>query len=419
MLEQDIFNQQLLTFLDASPTPFHAVATAESLLVTQGFQKLAEKEDWPAIESGKYYVTRQDSSLIAFTLPKNYQQQPLNFLAAHTDSPTLKLKPNPALVREGFGQLTTEVYGGALLNPWFDRDLGLAGMIYYQDNQQTLGKILFDSKQAIGVIPSLAIHLDRDANKQRSINPQTDITPIIMLSEEKFCWHKLLRDFAPSLNDKFILEADLFFYDRQPAALVGAKQEFIASARLDNLLSCFILLQSLFLAEQPTFLILSNHEEVGSGSFAGAGGTFLQDTFNRLFPKTKEQALLRANALAISTDNAHAVHPNFADKHDQQHKPKINQGPVLKFNANQRYASSGQGAARFRAACREAKIPLQDFVMRNDLACGSTIGPIMAERFGVETLDIGVPTLAMHSIREVAGNKDAHLLYQALSHFLH
>ncbi len=418
MLEQDIFNQQLLTFLDASPTPFHAVATAEALLVAQGFQKLDEKADWPIGNSGKYYLTRQDSSLIAFSLPENFASQRLYFLAAHTDSPTLKLKPNPALLSEGFGQLTTEVYGGALLNPWFDRDLGLAGMVYYQDAKQTLGKTLFDSKQAIAIIPSLAIHLDRDANKQRSINPQTDVTPLIMLSEEKFCWHKLLRDLAPSLTDKFILDADLFFYDRQPAAFVGTKQEFIASARLDNLLSCFVLLHSLFLAEQPTFLILSNHEEVGSGSFAGASGTFLQDTFNRLFPEVTENTRRRANALAISTDNAHAVHPNFADRHDRQHKPKINQGPVLKFNANQRYASSGQGAAQFRAACRNAHIPLQDFVMRNDLACGSTIGPIMAAHFGVETLDIGVPTLAMHSIRELAGNKDAHLLYQALINLL-
>lgn len=418
MLEQDIFNQQLLTFLDAAPTPFHAVATAEALLVAQGFQKLDEKADWPTSNSGKYYLTRQDSSLIAFSLPENFENQRLYFLAAHTDSPTLKLKPNPVVISQGFGQLTAEVYGGALLNPWFDRDLGLAGMVYYQDAKEKLGKSLFDSQQAMAIIPSLAIHLDRDANKQRSINPQSDLVPVVLLTEEKFCWQQCLRDLSPSLSDKFILDVDLFFYDRQPAAVVGVKQEFIASARLDNLLSCFVLLHSLFLAEQPTFLILSNHEEVGSGSFAGAGGTFLADVFERLFPDTQQQARLRANALAISTDNAHAVHPNFADRHDAQHKPKINQGPVLKFNANQRYASSGVGAAQFRAACRHANIPLQDFVMRNDLACGSTIGPIMAAHFGVETVDVGVPTLAMHSIRELAGNKDAHLLYQALIHLL-
>ena len=271
------------------------------------------------------------------------------------------------------------------------------------------------------MIPSLAIHLDREANSQRSINAQTDLPPIISQTTEPFdvlLKNEVLRTYPESQIDA-ILAWDLCFYDVNPPALIGLNDAFIASARLDNLLSCFIALEALIQSDAATntLIVLNDHEEVGSSSIAGADGSFLVDVLNRLTINSEEKIRILAQSLLISTDNAHGVHPNFSGKHDPRHSPKLNKGPVIKVNANQRYATNSDTHGYFRALCEAQDIPYQVFVTRSDMGCGSTIGPITASKLGVKTLDIGVPTFGMHSIRELAGAKDPEYLLQALTAF--
>jgi aspartyl aminopeptidase len=271
------------------------------------------------------------------------------------------------------------------------------------------------------VIPSLAIHLDRDANTQRSINAQTDLPPIISQTTEPFealLKNEVLRTF-PQSQIEAILAFDLCFYDVNPPALIGLNQAFIASARLDNLLSCFIALDALVESDLASnaLIVLNDHEEVGSSSIAGADGSFLVDVLARLTANSEDKTRILARSLLISTDNAHGVHPNFSNKHDPLHSPQLNQGPVIKVNANQRYATNTDTHGYFRALCDAQDIPHQVFVTRSDMGCGSTIGPITASKLGVKTLDIGLPTFGMHSIRELAGAKDPEYLLRALTAF--
>jgi len=327
-------------------------------------------------------------------------------------------------------QLGVEVYGGALLNPWFDRDLSIAGRVVYEDDSGELCSTLVNFEKPIAVIPSLAIHLDRDVNNKRSINAQTDLPPLLLqyASDKAPDFRKLLaeeiRRTQPTLRVARIFDYELCLYDVNPPDLVGLNEEFIAAARLDNLLSCFVGLESLLASQGDSHKVLlcSDHEEVGSSSAAGACGPFLESVLRRLMEKLGDgseesfQRMLRASFL-VSSDNAHGIHPNFADKHDSKHGPLLNAGPVLKFNSNQRYATNSATAAYFRMICSEVDVPLQSFVVRSDMGCGSTIGPLIATELGLPVLDIGVPTFAMHSIRELAGSRDTLYLAQALSRF--
>ncbi|MFK5984337.1 MAG: M18 family aminopeptidase [Pseudomonadota bacterium] len=423
------FNKDLCQFLDASPTPFHATANLLAYFTNAGFYELKESEKWADLKTGKYVVTRNDSALIAFTLPhKKLPESGFQMVGAHTDSPCLKVKPNAEVIKQDYLQLGVEVYGGALLNPWFDRDLSLAGRISYEMPDATIASKLVDFKNPIAIIPSLAIHLDRDANKNRSINPQTDILPILLnstdLSDKQnnlgIILLEQLKKQYPKLKVKNILAHELFFYDVQKASLTGFNQDFISSSRLDNLLSCFIGAQALVSSEnssQPSLLVCNDHEEVGSQSTSGAQGNFLVSVLQRLC-KTNEN-LLRCThqSLLVSADNAHGIHPNYSDKHDKNHGPIINQGPVIKINANQRYASNSESVAQFQKYANDLDINLQKFVVRSDMGCGSTIGPIIASSIGVRTIDIGLATFAMHSIREIAGSRDPMMLYRILSSF--
>ncbi len=424
----------LLFFLQASPTPFHAVRYMSGLLKAAGFQKLDEKQAWSIDqhERGSYFVTRNDSSMIAFRVQPSQLEQGVKMLAAHTDSPCLKLKPQPDMARHACWQLGVEVYGGALLNPWFDRDLSLAGRVTYLDAEQRMHNALLDWKRPIATIPNLAIHLDREANQHKSINKQTDLPAVLMTlgkGKQSPSFQSFLLD---ALNAQLVsqsgqlpavevLEHELSFYDTQAPALIGLHDDFVSSARLDNLLSCFIALKTLIddESEQNSLLVCNDHEEVGSVSTAGAQGSFLPSTLARLCSSDEQRARCMASSWMVSIDNAHAIHPNFfAEKHDAQHAPIMNAGPVLKMNANQRYASNSESSAMFRYCCRVADVPLQVFVVRSDMACGSTIGPITANALGVRTLDIGLPSLAMHSIRELAGADDVDFLYRALRVYL-
>lgn len=417
----DSLNKRLLKFIQASPTPYHATKQVAARLDAAGFQALHETDAW-AIPAGRYYVKRNDSSIIAFNWdPGTLNQSGLKMVGAHTDSPCLKVKPNPVTLEKDYQQLGVEVYGGVLMNPWFDRDLSLAGKVTYRLQNGQLRNGLINFEHAIAVIPSLAIHLDRDANTQRSINAQTDLPPIISQTTEPFealLKNEVLRTF-PQSQIEAILAFDLCFYDVNPPALIGLNQAFIASARLDNLLSCFIALDALVESDlaSNTLIVLNDHEEVGSSSIAGADGSFLVDVLARLTANSEDKTRILARSLLISTDNAHGVHPNFSNKHDPLHSPQLNQGPVIKVNANQRYATNTDTHGYFRALCDAQDIPHQVFVTRSDMGCGSTIGPITASKLGVKTLDIGLPTFGMHSIRELAGAKDPEYLLRALTAF--
>jgi len=418
MTKQD-FNDGLLGFLDASPTPFHATQNMAGMFENAGFEKLNEVEKWNLEEGKKYYVTRNDSSVIAFTYPKKNKKYLM--VGSHTDSPNLKLKPNPVIQEHGVVKFGVESYGGLLLNPWFDRDLSLAGRVSYLNAQGEVESTLINLEKKIAIIPSLAIHLDDKANKDRTVNKQTDICPVLTTNEE-FDF-KLFLNWQLEKNGihgvKEIYAHELSFYDTQKASYIGLHDDFIASARLDNLLSCYVGMLGICSVDEnkPMLFIASDHEEVGSDSTSGAGGTFLENTLRRMFPNYDKYIEMTRSSLMISADNAHAIHPNFSSKHDEQHTPYINKGVVVKVNANQRYASNSESIATFMKTTQVLDEPLQHFVTRSDMGCGSTIGPITATKIGVETIDIGLPTYAMHSIRELAGTEDAYSLYKILLGF--
>ena len=418
-MNKEDFNEGLLGFLNASPTPFHATTNMSAMFSNAGFTKLDEVQKWELEEGGKYFVTRNDSSIIAFTYPKKEKNYVM--VGAHTDSPNLKLKPNPVIKEHGIVKFGVEPYGGLLLTPWFDRDLSLAGRVTYLDMQGELQDILIDVKKSIATIPSLAIHLDDKANKDKTVNKQTDISPILTVDEEfefeNFLRWQLNRLGHPDVKE--IYASELSFYDMQSASYVGLRDDFIASARLDNLLSCYVGMLSICSvdAEKPMLFIASDHEEVGSESTSGAGGSFLENTLKRMFNDYDEFMQMSRSSIMISADNAHAIHPNFPSKHDAKHAPHLNKGVVIKVNANQRYASNSTTIAKFLHTASTLGEKTQQFVTRSDMGCGSTIGPITATRIGIETIDIGLPTLGMHSIRELAGSDDAHSLYKILVNF--
>ncbi|HEX5711085.1 MAG TPA: M18 family aminopeptidase [Sulfuricurvum sp.] len=404
------FNEELIRFIDASPTPFHAVKQMTEGLKQKGFIELDECDTWELKVGMKYYVTRNDSSLIAFTYWPSGDKGYI-IVGAHTDSPNLRLKPNPMTKSAGIVRLGVEPYGGVLLNPWFDRDLSLAGRIVYVDEHGVRCEKQIDVKRPIGTLSSLAIHLDREANSSRSINAQTDIIPLIGC-DENFDFESWIMGEAQVKGGK-LLAHELSFYDTQKGSFLGMDDEFIATARLDNLLSCFVGFRALMeTAATPMMLACMDHEEVGSDSHVGAGGTFVEEVLRRVSGENFSR--LMRSSMMVSCDNAHAQHPNFPTKHDSEHAPLLNHGVVIKINANQRYATSSRTMGRFVQCAQSMGLMTQNFVTRSDMGCGSTIGPIASSKLGIEVIDVGVPTLAMHSIRELAGTKDAYDLYRVL-----
>ncbi|MEE4359982.1 MAG: M18 family aminopeptidase [Pseudomonadales bacterium] len=414
----------LLGFLDASRSPFHAVRNLARHLEDAGYRRIDEREPWAVTPGERVYLTRNDSSIVALRTGRD-PTDGLRMIGAHTDSPCLRLKPEPVFVDRGYLRLGVEVYGGVLLNPWFDRDLSLAGRVHYLDERGTLQTTLLDFARPIAVIPSLAIHLDREANSNRSVNAQTDIVPVLgcladdtrpdiraLLAEE-------LGRQLPDAKVASVLDYELGFYDTQGAARVGLEQEFLASARLDNLVSCWCGVQALLHSDEavPALLVCNDHEEVGSQSSSGAGGPFLRSVLERMSGSADGFVRLITRSMLISADNAHGVHPNYADRHEPNHGPVLGKGPVIKVNANQRYASNSATQALFRNLCAGADVPVQTFVTRTDLGCGSTIGPITATELGVPTLDVGIPQFAMHSIRELCSARDPAALTRALIAF--
>jgi aspartyl aminopeptidase len=410
------FNDGLLGFLDASVTPFHATANMAAMFKNVGFIELKENQKWNLEYGKKYFVTRNDSSIIAFTYPKDR----LDYLmvGTHSDSPTLKLKPEATIKEHGVVKFGVEPYGGMLLNSWFDRGLSIAGKINYLNKDMNIESSLVDIKKTVATIPSLAIHLDDKANKDKTINKQTDISPILTTNED-FEFEEFLRwqlDMVGIKDVADVLSSELSFYDTQKASFLGLRDDFITSSRIDNLISCYIGMIAIcsIPESKPMIFIANDHEEVGSDTVAGANGSFLENTLRRIFTDYEDFVRAMRSSLLVSVDNAHAVHPNFSSKHEPNHQPHINKGVVIKINANQRYASSSTTIAKFIKSAKMLNEPYQNYVVRSDMGCGSTIGPISATKLGIDTIDVGVPTLAMHSIREICGSDDAHSLYKIL-----
>jgi aspartyl aminopeptidase len=422
----DQFNTGLCQFLDASPTPFHAVKSMKEVLLKHNYVELDECDTWGELKAGRYFVTRNDSSIVAFNLPDaDIAEKGFRMVGAHTDSPCLQVKPRPEGQKHTLWQLGVEVYGGALLNPWFDRDLSIAGRVSYLNSHDVIAHCLIDFKAPIAVIPSLAIHLDREVNQNRSVNPQSHLPPILFqgVDNEKFDFRTLLKEQVlkqdPATDISRVLDYEMSLYDTQKATLTGLNNDFISSARLDNLLSCYVGLQALLHDDEQNanLLVCTDHEEVGSMSTSGAQGSLLESVLMRISDGVEAHHRMIQKSIMISADNAHAIHPNFSDRHDADHGPILNRGPVIKTNANQRYATNSETSSLFRQLCEQVDVPVQDFVVRTDMACGSTIGPLTASALGVKTLDIGVPTFAMHSIRELAGSQDAYMMKKVLTRF--
>ena len=420
--------KDLLRFIEVSPTPYHAVAEMKKRFYSLGYEELKEIEPWRLHLGGKYMVSRNGSSLLAFRLGNNPPEESgFKIIGAHTDSPHLKLKPNAVYQKTGYTQLGVEVYGSVLLTTWTDRDLSLAGRIIPRDSNAE--PVLIDLKRPILKVPQLAIHLNTKVNEKGLVlNKQTHMSPILELTDDKLdCEDVLIKMIAEEsgLRLKDIFGLDLSLYDAQKGTIGGRNGEFLFSARLDNLASCHAAVEALLSVSElddPTRVVVCfDHEEVGSGSAQGAESTFLKDVLERIqshFKPSREGFLMAvARSFLISSDMAHAIHPNYADMHEPHHWPRLNGGPVIKINANQRYATDGESAALFERLCVRANISVQKFVNRSDLACGSTIGPITATNLGIRTVDVGNPMLSMHSIRETAAVSDHKKLISVFREF--
>jgi len=415
--------RQLLGFCDASPSPYHACATAAAVLGEAGYTRLAEDAAWSG-EPGRWYVVRGGSLIAWATASGHDPHDGFRIVGAHTDSPNLRIKPQPDVVRAGVRQIGVESYGGVLLNSWLDRDLGISGRVAVRRNGAGAAVRLLRVDRAVCAIPQLAIHLDREvATKGLVIDAQNHLTPlwgIATVDDGDGFAGFVAKELGVTPDD--VLGWDLMLHDLEPGALVGRDDELLGSARLDNLASCWAAVDALAgtapAANAPIPVVcLFDHEEVGSTSDRGAGSSLLPTVLERSVLSRGGSAESFHRALArsacLSADMAHATHPNYADRHDPEHTVALNGGPVVKVNANVRYATDAPGAALVALAAEQARVPLQRFAMRSDMPCGSTIGPVTAARLGITTVDVGMPQLAMHAAREYAGSQDP-ASYQAL-----
>jgi aspartyl aminopeptidase len=410
--------EDLGAFVQASPSSFHAAAEGARRLAAAGFAVQDETAVWDASPGGHYLI--RDGALLAWRIPDGAgPTTAFRILGAHTDSPTFKLKPRPDLGAYGWQQLGVEVYGGPLLNSWLDRELGLAGRLVLTD-----GSVQLVRTEAIMRIPQLAIHLDRSVNEEGvRLDKQQHTAPVWSVGHRGLSVLDHLAGVAGCARSE-IDGYDLVAFDTAPAAVFGPHGEFFASARLDNLSSVHAGLAALIASAgsaQIELVAAFDHEEVGSGSRSGAAGPVLADVVTRtltaLGASTDQQHRSMARSVCVSADAGHAIHPNYAGRHDPVNQPVLNGGPLLKLNANQRYASDAAGAALWRRACRGAGVATQEFVSNNALPCGSTIGPLTATRLGIPTVDVGPPLLSMHSARELAGTEDPWSLSRAMGAF--
>ncbi|RZC76248.1 hypothetical protein C5167_000343 [Papaver somniferum] len=439
----------LLDYLNESWTHFHATAEARKQLLAAGFHLLNESEEWDLKPGGRYFFTRNMSCLVAFAVGEKYTAgNGFHAIAAHTDSPCLKLKPKSASLKSGYLMVNVQTYGGGLWHTWFDRDLSVAGRVIVKAGDGSYEQKLVKVKRPLLRVPTLAIHLDNTVNKDGfKINLETQLVPLLATKLEepttetkdkaKVYHHPLLMQI---LSDELgcgveeILSMELNVCDTQPSCLGGGNDEFIFSGRLDNLASSYCALRALvdscespgsLSSEQAIRMVaLFDNEEVGSNSAQGAGAPTMFQAMRRIVgclgnECAREGVFERAlhRSFLVSADMAHGVHPNFADKHEENHRPELHKGLVIKHNANQRYATSGVTAFLFKEVAKMQNLPTQEFVVRNDMGCGSTIGPILASGVGIRTVDCGIPQLSMHSVREVCGKEDVDIAYKHFKAF--
>ena len=419
--EFDSTNRELLAFLDNSPSSFHAVANMKAMLEDAGFTRLLEGQKWKLKSGGKYYVTRNDSALIAFQVPgKDFAG--FQIMASHSDSPVFKIKANAEIeVDKKFVKLNVEKYGGMLCAPWLDRPLSVAGRIVVRTPEGVATKLVNVDRDLM-IIPNLAIHMNRSVNEGYEYNAQRDMLPLFCDADGGEVKGKFLNLIAQEagVKQEEILDTDLFLYNRMKATVLGLNGEYISSPHLDDLQCAFGSLKG-FLAAEPkdsvaVHCVLDN-EEVGSGTKQGAASTFLKDVLHRInsgMGRTDEEYLTAlASSFMVSADNAHSIHPNQPEKGDPTNRPYMNQGIVIKYSANQKYTTDAVSGALFKSLCEKAGVPYQTFLNRSDMLGGSTLGNISGTQVALNTVDIGLAQLAMHSNYETAGSKDTAYLAEA------
>lgn len=414
-------SEKLLDFLAKSPTAFQAVDQMKKRFSEEGFTCLSEKEHWKLERGGKYFVSRNHSAFIAFSIPGE-EHNCFRIIASHGDSPCLKIKEQPEIrIENAYVRLNVEKYGGMIDSSWFDRPLSVAGRILSEENG-AIKEHLYCSEKDVLMIPGLAIHMNRKMNKGFEYNAQKELLPLFggsELASEKNCFMEWIAGENGISRDQ-ILSYDLFVYNRQEGRIWGAKEEFVSSPRLDDLQCAFASMEGMLRAKKENAIAVHcvfDNEEVGSTTKQGAASTFLKDTLERIFMalgKSREEYLMAlADSFMVSADNAHALHPNYTEKADPVNRPLMNGGIVIKYNASQKYCTDGVSAAMFRTLCKKAGVPCQVFVNRSDIAGGSTLGNIANTQIAMNTVDIGLPQLAMHSAYETCGVKDTAYLIQA------
>lgn len=419
----EAITDELLTFLQKSPTCYHVIANLRSALAGAGYTELSEGTPWPLTEGGRYFVVRNESSLIAFRVPRK-DFTGFQIAASHSDSPSFKIKESPEIgVEDAYVKLNVERYGGMLCAPWFDRPLSVAGKLMLREGNRFVTRLVNVDHDFV-MIPNLAIHMDRNANEGHAYNPQKDMLPILGDAGAKGCFMDCIAESAGVGKDA-IAGSDLFLYSRTPGTVWGAHREFISAGRLDDLECSYANFRGFLDADEnpasvPVLAVFDN-EEVGSGTKQGAGSTFLSDTLERIglgCGRTAERHRTAvASSFMVSADNAHAVHPNYPEKADPVNRPHMNGGIVIKYNANQRYTTDSVSAAVFKAVCGRAGVPWQEFFNRSDMPGGSTLGNISNAHVSLNTVDIGLAQLAMHSPYETAGAKDPAYLARAMRVF--
>ena len=417
-MEQEV-TRRLLDFLDASPSCYHAVDNLARRLEAEGYERLREVEPWTLRTGGKYYVVRGDSSLAAFRVPGGV---PAGFMlaAAHSDSPTYKVREEAEVLSAGnCVRLAVEPYGGMIARSWLDRPLSVAGRLVVR-REGGIATQLVNVDRDLLVIPSVAIHLDREVDQGTALKANTDLLPLLGCGTERGRFRALLAE-AAGVPKEDILSTELFLYPRAAAVLLGAEGEFVASPRLDDLQCVFGCLEGFLAAKEGgsvPALCVFNNEEVGSGTRQGADSTFLTDVLERISTALgRDWRLMAVNSFLVSADNAHAVHPAHPELSDGAERPVLNGGVVLKYNAGQKYTTDAVSGAVFREVCRAAGVPVQRYSNRADLPGGSTLGNISSAHLSIPSVDIGLPQLAMHAAYEVAGSRDTALLVRAMAEY--
>ncbi len=416
----DALTRQLLDFLDTSPTCYHAAANLAHTLENAGYRRLWESQTWTLEAGGRYFVTRGESTLAAFRVPRP-DFTGFMLAAGHSDSPSLKLREAAETASAGNClRLSVEPYGGGIYRSWLDRPLSVAGRVLVRREERIESRLVNVDRDLL-VIPSVAIHMDRSVNKGTALDPAVDLLPLFGMGRETGAFRRLIAETAGAAAED-ILSTELFLYPRTPGTVLGAEEELVAAPRLDDLQCVFGCFQGFLGAADSAsvpVLCVFNNEEVGSGTRQGADSTFLTDVLSRisgaLGRSAEEHHAALANSFLVSADNAHAVHPAHPEYADKQERPVLNGGVVIKYNANQRYTTDAVSSAVFRQVCREAGVMVQSYSNRADLPGGSTLGGISSAHLSIPSVDIGLPQLAMHASFEVAGVRDTEALVRAMS----